>query len=159
MLFRSRTNNCVTRGAPGGMYDPMALIEFYYAPKRVIVADHTGWSRRIYTDGRKHENLVDTFQGDSIGHWENGTLVADTEALDLNNEFLVGLNLGEKSHVVERLFLTEPNTLQIDTTIDAPQSLTAAYSRTTHYRRHQDWMMTEYDCVFDNLDTNRAIVR
>src|SRR5689334_23206217 len=37
--------------------------------------------RRIYMDGRKHppaEDLLPTFNGDSIGQWEGDTLVIDT---------------------------------------------------------------------------------
>ena len=118
-----------------------------------------GWVRRVYTDGREHEDLVDTFQGDSVGHWEAGTLVIDTEALDYNNEFITGLNQGRDSHVVERVLLKDPNTMQIDTVVDAPQALSAQLKHTQLYRRHKDWQQTEYDCVFDNKDNNHTIVR
>lgn len=155
----SRNADCITRGVPGGMWDNETLLEFYFTPKRVTMVDTSGWVRRIYTDGRDHEDLVDTFQGDSIGHWENGTLVVHTEALDLNNEFIVGLNQGVDSKVSERVHLKDPNTLQIDTVLEAPKALSQPLKRTVSYKRHKDWMMTEYDCVFDNLDTNRAIVR
>ena len=143
MLFRSAT-----------------LFEIFFTPGRVMIIDTTGWVRRIYTDKREHADIVDTFQGDSIGHWEVGkTLVVDTTSIDSTNEFIVGLNQGSESHVSERISLKDADTLQIDTQLDAPHALTAPYKFTTLYRRHKDWMLTQYDCVFDNLDTNRTIQR
>ncbi len=155
----SRDANCVSRGVPGDMWDKDTLLEFYYSPARVTIVDTTGWVRRIYTDGRDHADLVETFQGDSIGHWENGTLMIDTDSLDYNNEFISGLNQGRDSHVTEKVFLKDPNTLEIDTVMEASQALTAPYKHTQLYRRHKDWMQTEYDCVFNNKDKNHTIVR
>ena len=153
----SRTVECHTMGMPGGMATPETQFEIFFTPGRVMLVDTSGWVRRIYTDGRDHADIVDTFQGDSIGHWEGGALLADTTSLDSTNEFLVGLNQGSGSHVTERMSLKDPNTLQIDTVLDAPHALTKPYAYTTLYKRHRDWMLTQYDCVFDNLDTNHAI--
>lgn len=155
----SRTIDCHTRGMPGSMIDPMTLFEIFYTPGRVTIADAQAWTRRIYTDGRDHADIVDTFQGDSIGHWENNTLFVDTTSIDATNEFITGLNQGSDSHVTEKMFLKDPNTLEVDTVLDAPHALNAPYKYTTLYKRHRDWMVTQYNCVFDNLDTNRQIQR
>ena len=75
--------NCVPPGMPQIMTMPYPL-EFIYSPGRVTIAIETDSQvRRIWTDGRKHpEDPDNTFNGDSVGHWEGDTLVVDTVAVD-----------------------------------------------------------------------------
>ena len=89
----SRNLHCVTRGLPGDMGSAETMMEFGYTPGEIMIVQVEGSVRHIYTDGRPHpnvEDLIDTFQGDSIGHWEGDTLVVDTIAIDAGNEFISG---------------------------------------------------------------------
>ena len=158
-MEKGRAIPCQTRGFPGAMLDSATLIDFAFTPGRVTVTDTSGWARRILTDGRAHLNLVDQFQGDSIGHWEGQTLVVDTESLDANNELFVGFYIGANAHVVERYTLTDANTLSDDITIDAPDIFKEPYKTTMKFRRHADWQINEYDCYFNNRNNDHKIIR
>jgi hypothetical protein len=149
---------CQQRGFPGGMFDKNTLLEFEFTPGRVTIDDTSGWVRRIYTDGRKHLDFVESFQGDAIAHWEGNALVVDTDYLDGNNELVPGLKIGAKTHVVERYSLSDPNTMNVDMTIEAP-IFTQPYKTTLKFKRHADWQINEYDCYFNNRDNNHKIVR
>src|SRR5262249_10146963 len=96
--------------------------------------------------------VVDTFQGDSIGHWEGDTLVVDTVALSDGNEFISGLPQGPNSHVVERFKLVEPDHLRDEITIEAPEVLASPFKYNLHFERHRDWQMLEFDCNQNNAD-------
>ncbi len=155
----SRNLHCVTRGLPGDMGSAETIFQFGYQPGQVFLVQVEGSVRHIYTDGRAHDSvddLVDTFQGNSIGHWEgqgqNATLVVDTIGIDEGNEFISGLAQGAGSHVTERFHLTAPDVLTIDTVLDAPAVLTQPYAFVTRYRRHRDWEPVEFDCAQNNAD-------
>jgi hypothetical protein len=99
--------------------------------------------RRIYTDGRQHPEDPDlTLHGNSIGHWEDDTLVVDTTAI-MSQAFIaiseaVGVPNNGDMHVVERLHLAAPNVLHDDLEITAPKVLTTTWKSTRIFRRYPD---------------------
>ncbi len=74
-----QTANCLPPGMPGIMGQPYPM-EFLLTPGLVtIVIEAYSQVRHIYTDGRPLPDDPDPkFFGTSIGHWENGTLIAET---------------------------------------------------------------------------------
>ncbi len=112
-------------------------IEFLFTPGKVTVAiEAYSQMRRIFTDGRAHpEDPVETFQGHSVGHWEGDTLVVDSIAIANNYDYAPGTGHGPQMHVVERMRLTGPDRLEIQTTITDPQVLTAPFVVTRPYSR------------------------
>jgi hypothetical protein len=94
--------------------------------------------RYVWTDGRAHtpaDQLFDSLNGESIGHWEGETFVIDTIGLT-TNEIVLGVPV-PNMHVVERVRLTDPNSLEITSTISAPGALKAPWVYTRHYVRAQ----------------------
>jgi hypothetical protein len=153
----SRSKKCEPGGFPGGMSGPEEYTEeWVFTPGEVLLTQTQGFVRRIYTDGRKHHPGPVSMQGDAIGHWEGSTLVTDTVGLDPGNEIFYGFPGGKNMHVVERIFLKDPNTMQIDTTLDAPDILTKPTNYTILYKRHRDWTPVEMDCAQNNrsVDAN-----
>ena len=145
--------NCLPPGVPGIMQMPYPL-EFIYSPGRVTIAIETDSQvRRIYTDGRKHPEDPDlTFNGDSIGHWEGDTLVADTIALNETTDIAPGVGHSDQLRIVERFRKTGPDKLEIATTITDPKVLTKPWTVTRPYLRHSDWQIQEYVCEQNNHD-------
>jgi len=148
--------NCVPPGMPGIMSQPYP-IEILYTPGMVtVIAEAFMQVRHIYTDGRAHPDDPDlTFNGHSIGHWESDTLVVDS--VGFTKDTPLGMNMGvlqcEKMHIVERLHLKDPKTLEITTTIDDPEALAKPWSRTITYARHRDWTLAEYICQQNNRNS------
>jgi hypothetical protein len=88
-----------------------------------------GWGdqyRVIPTDGRTHTPLADldgTWKGESIGHWEGGTLVVDTIGLnDTSWLDYPGYFHSENLHVIERL-RRQGDTLTWQATVEDPDVL------------------------------------
>ena len=72
---------CLPPGVPRMMYTPYPA-EILQMQDRIVFIYEGGahvW-RKIFLDGRKHDpNAVETWLGDSVGHWEdNDTLVVET---------------------------------------------------------------------------------
>jgi hypothetical protein len=152
--LQNRSANCVPPGMPEIMGWPYP-IEFIYSPGRVTMAiESDSQVRRIYTDGRGHPADPDpTFLGDSIGHWEGGTLVIDTVALNPTTEIAPGVGHSDQAHIVERVRKTGPDALEVVTTVTDPKVLTAPWTTTRGFIRHRDWRIQEYVCEQNNHDS------
>jgi len=148
----SPASNCVPPGMPGIMGQPYP-IEFLFTPGKVtILIEAYMQIRHIYTDGRKHPDDPDlTFNGHSIGHWEGDTLLVDSVGFTTDTPLAgIGVRHSDKMHIVERMHLKDPNTLEIATTIDDPEALAKPWTRTATFIRHADWTMAEYVCQQNN---------
>jgi hypothetical protein len=79
-----RLGRCDPPGHPRWLVEPF-LREFIVTPKQTwLVNEVANEIRRVYTDGRPHIAAVDrfpTWDGDSIGFWDDGKLVVHTNQL------------------------------------------------------------------------------
>jgi len=151
----SRSYQCIPVGVPMVVAGVEAEFEFLFSPGRVtMLLSPNNETRRIYTDGRPQDSDPDTsFDGSSVGHWEGQTLVVDTVGLDPKNEFIYAIPGGKHMHVSERMFLKGPDSLQIDTVIEAPEMISEPYRYTKTYRRTRRPMLEAY-CAQNNRDLN-----
>jgi hypothetical protein len=110
--------------------------------------------RTIYTDGRPHptgKDLVPSYFGHSIGHWEGDTLVIDT--VGINERAWMSrdaLPHTEQLHMIERVSRPDFNTLKYEVTFDDPGAYTAPW--TSGYTKN--WApnneLFEYVCQQNN---------
>ena len=125
-------------------------------PKLVVVLSegNTHSYRRIFTDGRPHnlELEPNTWNGDSIGHWEGDSLVVDTVGFN-DNTWLdsTGKPHSEALHVIERYRHRDVNHLEIGYTLDDPQAFTKPYTFTRIFSRVTDRDLKEYFCAMNNF--------
>jgi hypothetical protein len=124
--------------------------EFIFAPGRVTIHQEAWMQfRTIWTDGRKHEDDPDpTFMGDSIGHWEGDTLVADTIGISDALEIDTGVPHSDRFHLVERIHLdpANPDVLVNEMRMEDPAALAEPFEVTVKYRRDRYWKQLEFEC-------------
>ena len=119
---------------------------------RILVL-HGGGDRNwrvIYTDGRPQDppaEVVASYFGHSVGHWEGDTLVVDS--VGFNEKFWMsagGLPHTEALHLVERFTRTNLNTLKYDVRVDDPRTYTRPWTGgwTLAWVANQD--LQEYFC-------------
>jgi hypothetical protein len=149
--------NCDPPGMPQIMTQPYP-VEFLFTPGKVTVAiEAYSQMRRIFTDGRPHQDDPDpTYQGDSIGHWEGDTLVVDTTALIPNSYIAPGVNHSDQVRIEERIRKVAPDTMEVRRTIYDPKALLEPWTVTLNYKRHTDWQIKEYICSQNNRDSADA---
>jgi hypothetical protein len=153
------TSRCLPPGMPRTMSTPFP-IEFSVEPNRVLVLFEIGGVRRIPTNGVTHPPAGDpdpTFMGDSIGHWEGDTLVVDTVGLRGDTVFdASGAMHSDKMHIVERIRLIGPDSLEDGMTIEDPEAFTKPWQVTHTYDRKPDWRIMEFVCEENNrgIDPN-----
>ena len=149
-------SNCLPPGMPSIMAVPQYPIELFFTPGRVVV-HHEAWMqwRNIYTDGRKHpEDLDPTFQGDSVGHWEGGTLVVETigtkENLGLTSRTRGPVPAhGPKLRILERIHLDpkDSGVLLDEMRLEDADALAEPYLQTITYRRDRAQELLEFVCA------------
>ena len=144
--------NCLPPGMPTIMFMPYDLEFLFTAGRATIIQEAYMQVRRVFLDGRSHPAKLDpTFNGHSIGHWEGDTLVIDT--VGLGHKSPIGYNRlshGPHLHVVERIHLTDPNTMEIDMELSDPDVLTKPWHTVHKFTRHREWDQLEYICEENN---------
>lgn len=133
-------SDCVPAGFPRDMaHGPNGAYYFVVTPTRTLMyfQEDTG-NRVIFTDGRGHippDEAYPLWLGDSIGFWDKDTLVVHT--LYLRNIEL-GRNLpadSEEASVVERIRMTDPNTIQDAITLYDPKMLYKPWPAVQTFKR------------------------
>ena len=130
-------------------------IAMMQAPTEIImVSGFMNSTRFIYLDGRQHTDpdvVVRSFNGESIGHWENDSLVIDTTNF-VNDHHWVdnGIPGTDALHIVERVKMTDQGkTLEIEYTLSDPKSWEGDWKMTKRFRRVDDEDITEASCLPD----------
>ncbi len=150
-----------TCGTPAGFPRMMNLpgaSEFVIRPGQVWILTEDGPNvMRIYTDGRSHppqEERWPTYSGESVGHWEDDTLVFETISLKGDGATILdrtGLTLSEQARIVTRMKMIEDGLIEAQFAIDDPEALTDTWHVVKQYRRHETGTrMIEFACAENN---------
>jgi hypothetical protein len=110
--------------------------------------------RIISMDGRPHlPQTMRKWLGDSVGHWENNTLVVDTTNFTGKTRFR---GSDENLHLIERFTRTGPDTILYEFTVDDPTAFVAAWKAEIPMRRAAG-PMYEFACHEGNFALARML--
>ena len=141
--------NCSPLGIP--FMAGWGLMEILLKPGQIaMVYEEEGGVRRIFTDGRPHptgDDLIPSYNGHSIAHWEGKTLVVDTVGLRDDTYIEVGMAHSGKLHVIERWTQVGPDELRNTVTLIDPVAFTKPWGATWYWKRHADWTLNEVFCT------------
>jgi hypothetical protein len=145
---RSLSERCITFGAPrlGAGYN--SYYRIVQSRDTVAIQMETIHDMRVIPlDGRPHlPSSVQSWLGDSRGHWEGNTLVVDTT----NYKAGAFMNASEKLHVIERFTRTGPESLKYEVTVDDPATWTKPWTAMIPLSHSRD-ALYEYACHEGNL--------
>jgi len=124
---RSLQERCITYGSPRLAAGYQSYYQIVQSPTSVVIlAEMIHDARVIPLDGGPHlPSNIQTWLGDSRGHWEGDTLVVDSTNFKPGAFRYVS---SEKLHVVERFTRTGPDTLEWQLTIDDPGAWTKPWT-------------------------------
>lgn len=107
-------------------------------------------------DGRPHtpeETVNPTWFGESIGHWEDDTLVIDTTGFNGRARLdTIGHPFSTKLHLIQRLTRTADDTINYEVIVEDPVMYTKPFSNKRVFRLQPDWELIEYSCMENNRD-------
>ncbi len=111
------------------LFDVGAVGQIVQTPKFVIMLTETYHGFQIVPiDGRPHrDDVIPSWRGDAIGHWDGDTLVVDktnfTDNTWISAEGRVSFH-SDALHIVERYHRVDAKTLEIEATLEDPKVLT-----------------------------------
>ena len=153
--YRDWIGQCYPAGMPVIMTRvwPIAMIQL---PTAVyMISGFENEIRIIYLDGRKHtpaDEVVRTFDGESIGRWEGDTLVVDT--VGFNERFWFdrsGNPHTDQLRTIEKFTRLDTATLRYELTIDDPGAYTAPFTGHVDLRLEEGTELFEYVCQQSNF--------
>ena len=154
--------SCAPAGFPRSYLHPFPF-QIVQLPAEVLVLFEWDSGRhQIFTDGRKHDTtLGPLYMGDSIGHWEGDTLVADT--VNFNDKTWLdrmGHPHSDQLHVVERIRRVDHGHLVDDITFEDPKAYTKPWSAHMTFKLEPKWTLGEQFCedqeTFENLENTET---
>jgi len=112
--------DCMPLAGPQAFSVPYQTQFVQSAHQLAILHEYPGTFRTIPTDGGPHPADPDpTWMGDSIGHWDDDTLVVDTVGFNDKTE-IAGYRHSTALHIVERFTRSDYNTIQYEATLEDP---------------------------------------
>lgn len=149
--FPDSETYCFTPAMPRMMFGPNYPIQILQTAGQVTMAFEILHNTRFIYLTDKHsapDDLEPNFHGESIGHWEQDTLVIDTVGLSAKTTMdKSGTPHSDALHVVERIRLTGKNSMEDVVTMTDPKAFTAPWVfRATYERAPPGTRIEEYFC-------------
>jgi hypothetical protein len=143
-------------------------VRIFQSPGYVVIYLEMLGNRVIPIGNRPHwPGPVEAWMGNGVGHWEGNTLVIETTNIksgdsvtsDIYARAASPLNMASqnvppfntiptssKAHTVERLTMTNPNSLTYEITYTDPEVFTAPWTVRMEWARDDNYQMYEYAC-------------
>jgi len=148
-LTRDPEIKCYLPGVPRATYIPQPFQIFQNASQIFIAYQYAGAVRNIYMKD-PGPAPVDSWMGQSVGHWEGNTLVVDVTGFNDQSWFDRAGNFhSDALHVVERYTKTSPEVIQYEATIEDPNVFTRPWkiSMPLYKRQEKNAQLLEFKCV------------
>ena len=152
---------CLSKPTPGGLvYTDFYPMEIEFLDGGEIIAIRSQYmdqERTVYMDGRPHPADERTYEGHSIGWWEDDVLVVDTANFaDNRSPYQNGIPSGAQKHVVERYRLHSDGTrLRVEFTLEDPEYIVGSMTHVRDLVYSPDIDMTPFNC---DLEATRRFV-
>ena len=148
-LTRDPEIKCYLPGVPRATYVPQPFQILQNARQIFFTYQFAGAVRNIFLKD-PGPAPVDSWMGQSFGHWEGETLVIDVTGLNDQSWFDRAGNFHSDSlHVVERYTRTSPDVISYEATIEDPKVFTRPWKiQMPLYRRQEKNMqLLDFKCV------------
>jgi hypothetical protein len=159
-------SRCITRGLVSSMLPTLYNFgnEIVQAPGVVVIRNEMIHETRVIPlDGRPHVGkALQTYIGDSRGHWEGDNLVVETT--NLNNKTGTGGGyFSDAAVLTEKFRRVAKDELTYDLTVNDPKTWTAPFTIHMPYKEDPSYKIYEYAChegnymMIDALTGARAL--
>ncbi len=148
-LNRDPEIKCYLPGVPRATYIPQPFQIFQNASQIFFAYQYAGAVRNIYLKD-PGPAPVDSWMGQSVGHWEGDTLVVDVTGMNDRTWFDRAGNFhSDALHVVERYTRISPDVISYEATMEDPQVFTRPWkiSMPLYRRQEKNAQLLDFKCV------------
>jgi hypothetical protein len=154
--------HCHLPGIPRAVYTPFPWQVIQQPGLVVFLYEYPHGIRIVHTD-RSHQHptgrdVLNTWMGDSVGHWEGDTLVVDANGfndqtwLDMSGNFH-----SDQLHIVERYTLVDAKTIQYEATLDDPKVYAKPWSIKFAIGAQKERDIMEFECLEGERDLQHYV--
>lgn len=140
---------CYLPGVPRATYMPYPF-QIVQSDKTVFIGyEYANAVRTVFMENRG-EPPVDSWMGQSVGHWEGNTLVVEVTGLNDQSWFDRSGNFhSDALRVVERYTPAGPNVINYEASIEDPQTFSRPWkiSMPLYRRLDKNMQLLEFKCV------------
>ena len=152
--------SCWLVGTPAFLVAPVFRpIYIVQAPKEILMTwllDHQ--TRHIYMDVPHSTNPKPSYFGESIGHYEDNSLIVDTIAI--NDKTVIDDYLTphtDKLHVVERYrMIDDGKTLEVKLRVEDPGAFTMPWDAVQYFKRVEPGVADNVNVISNDLTSGRS---
>lgn len=141
--YRDAIGQCFPAGIPMLMTRVWPIMMVQVPTAIYMVSNFNNGFRQIFLDGRDYSNpdlIIYTYNGESIGHWEDDTLVVDTRYIETHNHYIdTGIPISEEYRVQERMRLLEDGEI-----LEIEYIMTDSESWVGEWRSTKQWLRVDY---------------
>ena len=146
---RGLSERCITFGLPNLLAGYNSYYQIFQTADHVVIEQeliHT--TRIIPIDDRPHiDHDIDQWHGNSVGRWEDDTLVVETTHFSPQSDFR---GSSENLRLVERFTRVGPDTMHYEFTASDPTVWESSWTALLEWRRTDDAIF-EYACHEGNI--------
>jgi len=117
-----------------------------------VISGFNNSVRTIFLDGREHSDpdlVVPSYNGESVGHWEDDALVVHTTYFETDNHYIdLGIPIDDAFEMTERITLeNEGLTMKVDYTFVDPSMWEGEWKSTKRFNRADHTDINEAECI------------
>lgn len=155
--YRDAIGQCFPAGIPMLQTRVWPLMMVQLPTVIYSVSNFNNGFRQIFLDGRDWsdpDTVIYTYNGESIGHWEDDTLVVNTRYIETWNHYIdTGIPISDEFRVQERMQLLEDGrVLQIEHIMTDPNGWVGEWRSTKRWLRVDNTDIGEVECLPDLND-------
>lgn len=155
--YRDAIGQCYPAGIPMIMTRVWPVMMVQLPTVIYMVTNFNNSFRQIFLDGRDYsdpDTVIYTYNGESIGHWEEDTLVVNTRYIETWNHYIdTGIPISEEFRVQERMRLLEDGrVLEIEYVMTDPNNWVGEWRSTKRWLRVDNTDIGEVECLPDLND-------
>jgi hypothetical protein len=148
---------CLPPGLPRANTVSLFPIQIVQTPKQIIMLyEYMNVFRVIPLNAKHPDDLLPTYMGDSVGHWEGDTLVVDVTGFN-DKTWLGGTGTfhSEALHLTERYTRVDKDQINYEVTMVDPNVFTKPWTIHSTMMLREGTRLQEYACAENNLDPDR----
>jgi len=145
---------CLPPGLPRVVMLGLFPQQIIQTPQQVVMLyEYMSVFRVIPLNAPHPDDLLPSYMGNSVGHWEGDTLVVDVTGFN-DKTWLSGAGTfhSDQLHIVERYTRVDKDQINYDVTMEDPKVLTKPWVLHSTLMLREGTRLEEYVCAENNLD-------
>ena len=155
--FDDPAARCLPPGVPRVYASALFPIQIVQTPKVVVfLYEYMNQFRIIPLNASHPDDVVSTYMGDSVGHWEGDTLVVEVVSFN-DKTWLQGTGTihSDALHVTERYTRVDKDQINYEATMDDPNVFTRPWTIRNTLMLREGTRVQEFVCAENNIDPAR----